>query len=193
MTVLAAAPGHAIILRVGAQTLRIRDTFELSLRIEERFGRLFQLVTRKRSDWPLAEMAELYRIVIGGHDVADAELHAHISQIGLMKAWDEIDRIFAVIINGWDALSEEAEAGAAANPPRRKPGPKPGSKRQPKDSPGETSSAPPASSASSLPASGASHPSSSPLFGAPPPAAGDLLGGMAPEAPNGVLQQAPNT
>lgn len=166
-------PGQAIRLTVAGREVRIRDTFDLALRLEERFGSLFSLILRPRGEVPLADLFGILEEVLAGHDISREALKGHISAVGIGGAWRQISQIMNVLAEGWSALEAEATASAEANPPTPK---RPRAPR--KASLGPISSEPPASSASGPANSGGSRPSNSPQSGEPTPDETGLLAGL---------------
>lgn len=165
---------QAIRLTIGGREVRIRDTFDLALRLEERFGSLFDLILRPRAKVPLADVLGILEEATAPLGVTRDEVKAHISAIGIGGAWKQISQVMEVIAEGWSALNEEATAVADANPPKT------ARSRKRRASPGATSSAQPASSASGFPNSGNARPSNSPPSGELMPDAAGLLDAMAP-------------
>ena len=54
----------AIRLTINGREIRIRDTFDLALRLEERFGSLFELILRPRKDVPLRDVLGIFEEVL---------------------------------------------------------------------------------------------------------------------------------
>ena len=106
----------AIRLTINDQEIRIRDTFDLALRLEERFGSLFDLILRPRKDVPLGDVFGIFEEVLRPEGIGPGEIRQHISAIGLSGAWNQIALILNVIAGGWAALGEEATASADENP-----------------------------------------------------------------------------
>ena len=106
----------AIRLDINGQEIRIRDTFDLALRLEERFGSLFELIVRPRKDVPLCDVLGIFEEVLRQKGISSDEIRLHISAIGLSGAWEQIGKVMNVIAGGWSALGEEATASADENP-----------------------------------------------------------------------------
>jgi hypothetical protein len=201
-------PAHAAIITIAGRDHRVRSTFRLSIAVEEHIGSVFSVAKDVISGaCEVSTLGDLLLLMLP--EITEPEIDAYFDEAGIAGVRVAVAGVLTQMLRGWRALSAEAEASKAATgtpetgdeprplPPRKGPGRPRGARNKPKEmalSPGETSSAAPADSASDPATSGSAPPSNLPPSGLPqsqnPP---PLTNGLAVETPASDQTCAPST
>jgi hypothetical protein len=204
---------HAAIITVNGRDHRVPPTFRLSLAVEERCGKVFDVAKEVISgDCEVTLLGDLLELMLP--QLSRDEIDAYFDEVGLAGVRTSIAGVLTQMLRGWRALSAEAEASRALAgrdqasiaagdeprplEPRKGPGRPRGARNKPKaeaaGSPGEISSAAPAVSASDPAISGNALPSNLPLSGPQQSQNPPLTNGHDPETiPENVLTCTPST
>lgn len=161
-------PAHGVNIEIGGRAVRLRGVFATACVLEEKFGRILDIGQGVfTGSYSVAELGNIFAVVVGDQ-ATRGEIEAHFDDVGVAGVRTEVGAVLAQLLRGLGEISKNAEAAGTTAPlaTRRKPGPKPGSKRKPLvASLGETSSPVPASSASASAISGPSPLSNTPAPG----------------------------